>query len=127
MRAGQRLGSAGEGLVGHPGRVGAFAQLIDSEVLVLAEVAFEPPNLAVALEREDVCRDAIEEPPIVGDDDGAAGVALQRVFEGAQGVDIEIVGRLIEEEDVASGLERLRQVDAVAFATGKKADLLLLI
>jgi len=40
--------------------------------LVLLEVAGEPFHVAVALEREDVRRDAVEEPAIVADDDDAA-------------------------------------------------------
>src|SRR4051794_3436824 len=39
---------------------------------VLGEVALEPRDLRVALEGEDVRRDPVEEPAIVGDDDGAS-------------------------------------------------------
>src|SRR5262245_26197562 len=49
--------------------------------LIALEVALEPGDLAVALEREDVRRDAIEEPPIVADHDGAARERQQRVLE----------------------------------------------
>ena len=40
--------------------------------LVLLVVALEPDRLAVALEGEDVGGDAVEEPAVVADDDGAA-------------------------------------------------------
>jgi hypothetical protein len=38
----------------------------------------------------------------MGDHDGAAGKAEQRLFERAQGFDVEIVGGLIEEQNVAA-------------------------
>ena len=40
--------------------------------LIVLEVAFEPFDMAVAFEGQDVRGDAIEEPAIVADDDGAA-------------------------------------------------------
>jgi len=41
--------------------------------LVVLEIALEPFDVAVALERQNVRRDAVEEEAIVADDDGAAG------------------------------------------------------
>ena len=46
--------------------------------LVVLEVALEPFDVAVAFERQNVSGDAVEEPAIVADDDGAAGKILQR-------------------------------------------------
>jgi len=42
-------------------------------LLVVLEVALEPLDVTVALEGEDVGGDAVEEPAVVADDDGAAG------------------------------------------------------
>src|SRR5689334_18002009 len=47
---------------------------------VILEVALEPLDMAVALEGEDVRRDAIEKPAVVADDHGASGEILQRLF-----------------------------------------------
>jgi hypothetical protein len=76
---------------------------------------------------EDVGGDAVEEPAIVADDDGAAGEGEQRVLEVAQGVDVEVVGRLVEQQQVAALFDQLGEVDAVALAAGQHADLLLLV
>jgi hypothetical protein len=46
--------------------------------------------------------DAIEEPPIVADDHGAARIGEQHFFERAQRIDVEIVGRLVEQQQVAA-------------------------
>src|SRR5207302_1036875 len=53
------------------GLVGLGAELLLAEGLVLAEVALEPAHHRVTLERQHVGRDAIEEPAIMADDDGA--------------------------------------------------------
>ena len=70
---------------------------------------------------------AVEEPAVVGDDHGAAGEVEQRLLERAQGVDVEVVGRLVEQQQVAAAAQQLGQVDAVALAAGELADLLLLV
>jgi hypothetical protein len=46
-----------------------------------SQVALEPFDVAVALEGEDVGGDAVEEPAVVADDDGAAGEVLDVGFE----------------------------------------------
>ena len=94
---------------------------------VVLVVAFEPHRLAVALEGEDVRRDAIEEPAIVADHHGAAGEVEERLFERAQRVDVEVVGRLVEQQQVAALLQQLGEVHAVALAARQRADLALLL
>ncbi len=61
------------------------------------------------------------------DDHGAAGEVDQRVLERAQRLHVEVVGRLVEQQDVAAGLQELGHVDAVALAARQQADLLLLV
>ena len=66
-------GSGGEALVPDPVRlVRRGAQFLVPERLVVADVPLEEPDLAVALEGEDVGRDPVEEPAVVADDHGAA-------------------------------------------------------
>jgi hypothetical protein len=43
----------------------------------------------------------------VGDEEDGAGVVLQRLFEQLEGLDVEVVGRLVEHEDVR-GREKSR-------------------
>ncbi len=71
--------------------------------------------------------DAVEEPAVVGDDDGAAGEGEQRLLERAQRVDVEVVGRLVEQQHVAAAAQQLGEVQAVALAAGELAELLLLV
>ena len=51
----------------------------------------------------------------------------KRLFERAQRVDVEIVGRLVEQQHVGAGLEHLGEMHAVALAARELADLLLLV
>ncbi len=94
--------------------------------LVVLVVALEPDGLRVAFERQDVRGDAIEEPAVVADHDGAAGEVQQRLFERAQRVDVEVVGRLVEQQQVAAGAQQLGEMHAVALAARERADLALL-
>ena len=71
--------------------------------------------------------DAVEEPAVVADDHRAAGEGEERVLEGAQRVDVEVVGRLVEQQHVAAAAQHLGQVDPVALAARELADLLLLV
>ncbi len=84
--------------------------------LVVLEVALEPFDVAVALEGEDVGGDAVEEPAVVADDHGAAGEILQRLLERAQRLDVEVVGRLVEQQQVGARAQHLGEMHAVALA-----------
>src|SRR6218665_1801176 len=68
--------------------VGAQAALL--VLFVHLEVALEPFDVAVALEGQDVGRQAVQEPAIVADDHGAAGELLQRLLQVLQGLDVEV-------------------------------------
>src|SRR5215470_9135533 len=83
---------AGELLVLDPMRDrGVGSEPAHLVLLVVLVVALEPLDVAIALEGEDVGGDAVEEPAVVADDDGAAGEVFQRFLQCAQRVDVEIV------------------------------------
>ena len=63
--------------------------------LVILEVPLEPLDMGLAFKGEDVRADAVEEEAVVADDHGAAGEVDQRVFQGAQGFDVEVVGGFV--------------------------------
>ena len=94
--------------------VGAQAPMAIGFVVLI--VPLEPHRLAVALECQHVFGDAVEKPAVVSDDHHAAGKPEQRLFQRAQGVDVQIIGRLVEQKDIAPAAQQLGQVHAVAFA-----------
>ena len=72
-------------------------------------------------------RDPVEEPPVVADHDDAAGEPQERLLEGAQRIDVEIVGRFVEQEQVPAALQELREVEAVSLPTGQVLHPFLLV
>ena len=73
--------------------------------------------MRVAFEGKDVCADPVEEEAVVADDHGAACKIDQRIFEGAQRFDVQIVGRFVKQQHVAAGFQEFRHMHAVALTT----------
>src|SRR5262245_17255032 len=96
-------------------------------LLVRVEVALEPEPLGVALGGQDVGRDAVEEPAVVRGDHGAAGKVEERVLQRGERLDVQVVGRLVEQQQVAALLEGQRKVEPVSLATGEDPRGLLLV
>ncbi len=94
---------------------------------ILGIIPVEPDDLAVAFEGEHVGCDAVEKPAVVADDHGAPGKILQGLFQGAHGVYVQVVGRLIKEKDIGLFLQHAGQMDAVSFPAGDHRHLFLLI
>src|SRR5450631_2320316 len=92
------IGSPGQWFVADSMRlcgIFAFTLLVILDVFLI--VAFEPEDLRVALEGQDVRCDAVQEPAIVRDDDRATRERHQRILERAQRFDVEAIGRRSEE------------------------------
>ncbi len=92
-------------------RVGRFLQghllqALRLELRVVAAVALE---LAVLDVQRDVA-DGIEEFAVVRNHHQRAGVAREPVFQPHHGVEVQVVGRLIEQQQVGRAHQRLRQV-----------------
>lgn len=85
------------------GLVRIYAKAAFFVFLVFAEIPVEIFNMAVALEREYVGRDAIEKPAVVGYYDSAAGKVFECFLERTHRVHIEVVCGLIEENYVSTG------------------------
>ena len=107
--------------------VGDVAQPLATVGHVVGVGAGEPFHMRVALEGQNVGRHPVQEPTVVGDDEDAARKRQNRLLERSQGVDIEVVGRLVEEQHVGALFEHPRQVDAAALAAGKLIDGFLLV
>ena len=59
--------------------------------------------------------------------DGTSCKFLKTFLQGAQGVDVYIVGRFVEKQYVALLFQSHGQMKAVSFAAGEHSDLLFLI
>ena len=92
---------------------GLFTESVAPILLVLLVVPLEPKHARITLERHDVRGDPVQEPTIVGDGQNASREVEDRVIERSQRVDVQIVGRLVEEHHVAAGLQQLCEVQPV--------------
>jgi len=90
-------------------------------------ISVEPDDLTLPFKGEDVRRNAVEEPAIMADHQGAAGKIFQGFLQGAHGVDVEVVRRLVQQEDIGPLFQHPRQMNAVSLATGHDTHLFLLV
>ena len=107
--------------------IGFVAQPLVPLDFVHLIVALEPDDAAVPLEGQDVrgvrsrnqrsWLETITQPAEI----------LNRLFQRPQRIDVEVVGRLVQQHHVAARPQQFRQVDAVAFAARQLADELLLV
>ena len=60
--------------------------------------------------------DPLEEVPVVGDDDQRAGPAVEVVLDHGEGVDVEIVGRLVEQQHIGFVEEQSQELEPASLA-----------
>ena len=89
---------------------------------VLVHAARQHRDLAVAEQRPDRVDDPLEEVAVVGDHDERARPAVEEVLEDVEGLDVEVVGGLVEEQHVGLGEQQPQQLEAAALATGQVAE-----
>ena len=76
-----------------------------------------------SVEFDDARRHAVEEAPVVGDEDQRHAGREQQLFEPFDGADVKVVGRLVEQQDVGRHRQRLRQGQAFLLSARQRADL----
>ena len=77
---------------------------------------------AVVLEGDDLIADAIEKIAVVRNTDDRAVEIGERLFEHAERGQVEVVGRLVEHNEVAAILEHLRQHESRTLTAGEQID-----
>ena len=77
---------------------------------------------AAAIELEDPLGDVVEEVAIVGDGDDRPRVLLEEALEPVDRFGVEVVGRLVEEEQVRVAEEEPGERDASLLAAGERGD-----
>src|SRR5205823_1814860 len=97
------------GLVEAPGRA-----VLRVRAAVLDECPF--------VEVEDARERLVEEDHVVADDEQGAAVGAQETHQPGLGVVVEVVGGLVEEEQVAPAEENAGQLDAAALAAGEDTE-----
>ncbi len=90
----------------------------EQEIAVVALVREE----AAARELDDARGDAIEEIAVVRDEEAGAGIARKEVLQPLDRFGVEVVGRLVEDEEIGPGEQRAAERDAALFAAAERAD-----
>ncbi len=80
----------------------------EHEVVVVARVDLQ----LLVVEVGDVRAHLVQEVPVVADDDHRRVVVVERALEPADRVDVEVVGRLVEQQHVGPREQRLREQHA---------------
>jgi hypothetical protein len=78
--------------------------------------------VGVAVEAEDDVGDAVEHVAVVGDEDERSLELEQGFFEDLEGGDVEVVGGLVEHEQVGGLQHEARDEDAAALAAAEALD-----
>jgi len=103
-----------------------FGLLFEADALLLlfkpGGVVSLPGDTVAAVEFEDPASDVIEEVAVVGDGDDGTLVVAQVMFEPGHGLGVEVVGGLVEQEDVGFGEQETGEGDAATFAAGADLD-----
>ena len=103
----------------HTTRLSLFAEPLLPVCFVVGKVPLEPFDMRIALKGEDMRRNSVEKPAVVTNNNRDTAESLNRLLERSKRVDIEVVGRLIENQDICTRLHQLRHVNSVALTTGE--------
>ena len=127
------LGHAGPG--GHPDplqlsgeglpAVALLLLFLGQAILLLLEpggVVALPGDALAPVELEDPAGDVVEEVAVVGDGDDRAGIILEVALEPGDRLGVEVVGGLVEEEDVGAFEQGLAERDPALLAAGEGRD-----
>ena len=87
-----------------------------------ARVVALPGHTVPAVELEDPSCDVVEEVAVVGHRDDGAVVLLQVSLEPGNGLGIEMVGRLVEQEQIGLAEQQPAERDAPALAAAQRLD-----
>src|SRR5699024_1490933 len=104
---------------------------LDLILLVIGEISLkpEPPCRIIgrAFPRKNVRGDPVQEPPVVRYHNRTSGKLQERIFEGLQRLDIKVIGRLVEQQQVAAHLQCQCKVETITLPAGQNTGWLLLV
>ena len=90
----------------HQLTIAAFLNFLIAEAaglvyLIVGVAAFEVEHFAVAFKGKDVSTDAVEDPTVVADHYRTASKGFKTFLKGAERIDVDVVGWLVEKQHVA--------------------------
>ncbi len=104
----------------------AFRLFLPAQALLLllqpARIVALPGDAVAAVQFEDPAGDVVEEVAVVGDGDDGPRIALQVLLQPGDGLGVEVVGRLVEQQDVGLLQQQAAQGDPPLLAAGEDFD-----
>ena len=86
--------------------------------LEMREAAIQPPGLA-AVQPDDAARELFQKPPVMADQHDAGGKGFQLRFQPFDGRQVEMVGRLVEQQQIRVRRQGARQSGPPRLAAGQ--------
>lgn len=97
------------------------------KLLIIGIGTFIKGHFAIAFKSKNMSCNTVEEPTVVTDNYSTTCKIFETLFKSTQGIDIDIVGRLIKEEHIALFLKSHCEMKPIPFTTGKDSNFLLLV
>ena len=94
---------------------------------IISVIALKPLNMAIAFKGQNMRCNAVEKPSVMAYHHRAAGKVFQPFFQRAQCLNIQIIGRFIEQQEVGTAFQHFRQMHAIAFTTRQEPHFFLLV
>ena len=82
------------------GLIGSGPQAGLSVRLIFGVIAVKQKNVALPFKGQDMGGDPVQKPAVVADDHGAPAEILQGLFQRPHGIDIQIIGRFIQQKHI---------------------------
>ncbi len=101
-------------------RFGVQALLAPAQVVV---VVAGPAGDAAAVDLDDAGGQRAQEAAVVGDEHEAAGEGLEEAFQPVDRLNVQVVGGFVQQQDVGSAHQRLRQQHAPLHAAGQRREI----
>ena len=102
------------GAAGRRGELGAAPDVVGPAAVVRVHAA--------VLERERPVGDRVEQRAVVRDEQDRAGERLERLLERLAALEVEVVRRLVEDEEVRAGRDDDREREPAPLAAGERGD-----
>jgi hypothetical protein len=90
--------------------------LVQAPVRAVVVVAAEVVGELSVLQFHDPGGELAQEIAVVGDEEHGATVLEEGIFEGLEGGNVQVVGRLVEQEEVGAAHHDLREAQPVSLA-----------
>ena len=97
--------------------IGGVAEQFAAMFVVGFVVALEPCYPAVAFKSQDMGGHTVQKPAVMTDDHRAAAEVDDCFFECAQGVDVKVVGRFIQKQEIAAATQQFGEMHPIALST----------